>query len=74
MAATTTTDREVTMSETRTYETFSIQFDGSNWSGYDSAAEAQSVIDFGSRPGVVVRKTWTVEVDPRFAHLYQPGI
>ena len=54
---------------TRTFETFSIRWDrGSTWSGYDSAAEAQAVVDFAAQHGSVGHvesRTFTAEVPVR---------
>lgn len=58
----------------RTYETFAIRFPrGSVWSGYETAAEAEAIVARAGE-GEIVRSTFTVEVDPRFARLYRPGI
>lgn len=67
------------MTEVRTYETFSIHWsDGAVWSGGYTEAEAEEVVAFArnrsGRMGVVGRETFTVEVDPKFAHLYRPGV
>lgn len=65
------------MQITRTYETFSIEWtDGSRWSGYDSADEAQRVIDavVAYRTGVVARKTFDFTFHAELADLYRPGI
>lgn len=44
---------------TRTYESFDIAWDrGSLWTNYESAAEAQAVIDGSDAGGHVVRRTW----------------
>lgn len=61
--------------ESRTYESFDIRWaDGAQWTNWGSAEEAQGIIDGASRDGVVVRRCWTVEVKPEFAHLYRKGI
>lgn len=74
MTTTTTTTPEV-----RTYETVSIHWaHGSVWSGGYTEAEAEAVVKHAAtstgRIGVVEVQTFTVEIDPRFAHLYRPGI
>lgn len=64
------------MTTFRTYETFEIRWieRRSTWTGYDSAAEAQAVIDGSPAEGVVVRRTFEVEIRPGREHLYRPGI
>lgn len=67
------------MPEIRIYETFAVRFDNgdgtvSTWSGYDTEYEAERVVACASRPGTIIRKEWSVEFGPEFAHLYQPGI
>lgn len=68
----------MTTTEIRTYETFSIHWASSEWSGYQTEDEAEAVVRFArehsGRMGVVGRETFTVAVDPKFAHLYRPGI
>jgi hypothetical protein len=60
---------------TRTYELFAIRWaDGSRWSPYDSADEAQGQIDRASREGEVERRTFDVSFDEAHAGLYNPGI
>lgn len=60
---------------TRTYEKFAVRWaDGSRWSPYVSAAEAQAVIDHSPRKGTVERGTFDVSFDESRAHLYKPGI
>lgn len=68
-----------TTTEVRTYETVSINWsDGATWSGGYTEAEAEAAVKFArehsGRMGVVAVSTFTVEVDPKFAHLYRPGI
>lgn len=58
----------------RTYELFDISWDrGSRWNAYDTADEAQRIIDGSPESGTVVRRTWEVEVTPANEHLLQPG-
>jgi len=66
--------------EIRTYELFDIYWDrGSRWTGYQTEADAQAVIDSAAAhagdSGRIVRRTWDVTIpnDPRLAALYQPG-
>jgi len=67
-----------TRSETitiRTYENFRIRWDrGSTWSGYDTAEQAQHVIDYATSDGHVERHEWDAVIRPEHLHLYQPGI
>jgi hypothetical protein len=59
----------------RSYETFAIEWnDGSRWSGYESAAEAEAVAGRSSRDAEVARSVFTVWISPERLHLYQPGI
>lgn len=66
--------------EIRTYENFSIRWidgNGGGVSSFSTRAEAEDyLIDWNGarRPGLIFRKTWTVEVKPEFAHMYLPGI
>lgn len=65
------------MNEVRTYEQFSVHFArGTTISGYQTGAEAQAAADRDpdGDPGTVIRSTFTVEIEPKFAHLYQPGV
>jgi hypothetical protein len=63
------------MATTRTYESFDIRWaDGATWTNWDSADEAQGIIDRSTREGTVVRRTFTVQVRPDMAHLYRKGI
>jgi hypothetical protein len=83
-AATTTEAKEATMSTTttfRTFESFDIRWNrGSTWTNFDTAAEAQAIIDSsvarGDDGGEVVRKSFEIELDPRFVArgMYQPGV
>lgn len=78
VGVTTTTNRKGSLMETRTYETISIRWArGSVWSGGYTRDEAQAVVDKAAARGEVgtVEVTpFTVEIDPKFAHLYRPGI
>jgi hypothetical protein len=72
------------MSETttyRTFESFDIAWDrGSRWTNYDSAAEAQAIIDHAAtisgQGGQVVRRTWEIKLHPGLLARgsYQPGV
>lgn len=61
----------------RTFETCSIRWErGSEWTGYDRA-DAEAVIASAAERGdvgLLVVKTWDVEIVPEFSHLYRPGI
>jgi hypothetical protein len=60
------------MQEVRTYHSFRIVWDDrAEWTGYDTAEQAQAVIDGASRNGTVVEKRWTVAVNPAIA---KPGL
>lgn len=79
MTTTAHSDRKGLLMETRTYETVSIRWArGSVWSGGYTADEAQAVVDSAARRGgdigTVEVSTFTVEIDPKFAHLYQAGV
>ena len=62
----------------RTYETFEIVWDrGSRWTGYDSAEEAQAVIDGTTHgEGRVNRSTFEVRLHPELLGrgMYRPGL
>lgn len=67
------------MNTIRTYEQFAIAWaDGSRWTGYESAAEAQATVDFaagrGGRVGTVERTTFDVELSPALRRIARPGI
>lgn len=47
----------------RTYETFAIKFDGSEWSSYRTRAEAEAGARFSSRPYEIVRRTFEVSFE-----------
>lgn len=66
-----------TLTTFRTYELFDIHWDrGSQWTNYDTEAEAQAVIDGCGSSGRVVRRTWEVECHPSLLALgmYRPGV
>jgi hypothetical protein len=69
------TDTTTTATRTfRTFELFDISWDrGSKWTAFDTADEAQAVIDGSPSSGEVVRRTWEVEVTADNEHLLQPG-
>lgn len=65
----------------RTYELHDIAWArGSRWTGYDTRAEAQAVIDFAGQDGKVVTRTFEMtwdlqdERDARLAEIARPGI
>lgn len=59
----------------RSYETFTIDWlDGSTWSGYASAAEAQETADGSDRAAETRRHVFKVQISPERLHLYEPGI
>lgn len=62
---------------TRTYESFDVAWDrGSRWTNYDTAAEAQAVIDGSPSTGKVVRNVWTHTwpADSPLLAIARPGI
>lgn len=78
MTTTDHSDRKVS-AMTRTYETVSIHWaHGAVWSDGYTEAEAEAIVKRAAastgRIGVVEVSTFTVEIDPKFAHLYMPGI
>ena len=48
---------------TRTYETFAIKFDGSEWSSYRTRAEAEAGARFSTRPYEITRRTFEVSFE-----------
>lgn len=65
----------------RTYELHDIVWvRGSRWTGYDTRAEAQAVIDFAGQDGKVVTRTFEMswdladERDARLLDIARPGI
>lgn len=70
------------MIEFRTYETHAIVWSRvdesgpyeSRWSGYQTAEEAQAVIDRGVTPGRVETTSFEVRIEPTRATMYQPGV
>ncbi len=61
----------------RTYESFDIAWErGSTWTNYETAAEAQAVIDGSGQAGTVVRNTWehSWASDSPLLAIARPGI
>jgi len=48
---------------TRTYETFSIKFESSEWTNYDSHEAAERGARFSTRPYEIVRRTFEVSFE-----------
>lgn len=72
----------------RTYELFDISWVNhdeetggtykSRWTGYQTAAEAQAVVDYAAgqgsgRVGTVERRTWDTIIPAGYENVYRPG-
>lgn len=76
-----TTSAPAALTIYRTFESFDIVWArGSRWTSYDSAVEAQAIIDHAAtidgQAGTVERRTWEIKLHPELLARgnYNPGI